>query len=81
MNDSTWVYSDIVKTLTFLVKKKRKATYCFSVSVVRENTVTMGNAGIQPNVEEYAKASAGYTISSLLNFYTQYGKVTLDKGS
>jgi hypothetical protein len=55
--------------------------YWIIISAVSANRHTLEDAGIRPNVEEFAKAFARLPISSPINFHTGYDQKILHEDS
>ena len=64
----------------FLVKKKSEV-YCFMVAAMKINTVTIRDAHMPPDVEDFAKNFAGMSASFLLNYFSRYNNITLHEES
>ena len=61
----------------FLVKKKKLGEYRLISSVTKQNSETIRDAGLPPNVEEFSEQFAGQAISSLMDFFAGYEQVPL----
>ena len=61
----------------FLVKKKKPGEYRLISSVTKQNSETIRDAGLLPNVEEFSERFAGQAISSLMDFFAGYEQVPL----
>ena len=61
----------------FLIKKKKPGEYRFISSVTKQNSETVRDAGLPPNVEEFSERFAGQVISSLRDFFSGYEQVPL----
>ena len=61
----------------FLVKKKKPGEYRLISSVTEQNSETIRDAGLPPNVEEFSERFAGQAISSLMDFFIGYKQVPL----
>ena len=60
-----------------LIKKKKPGEYHLISSMTKQNSKTIRNAGLPPNVEEFSKRFAGQAISSLMDFFAGYKQVPL----
>ena len=60
-----------------LIKKKKPGEYRLISSVIKQNTETIRDAGLPPNVEEFSERFAGQTISSLMDFFAGHEQVPL----
>ena len=56
----------------FLVKKKKPGEYRLISSVTKQNSETIQDADLPPNVEEFIEQFAGQDISSLMDFFAGY---------
>jgi transposase InsO family protein len=61
----------------FLIKKKNPGEYRLISSVTKQNSETIRDAGLPPNVEEFSERFAGQVISSLMDFFAGYEQVPL----
>ena len=61
----------------FLVKKKKPGEYRLISSVTKQNSETIRDAGLPPNVDEFSERFAGQAISSLMDFFAGYEQVPL----
>ena len=61
----------------FLIKKKKPGEYRLISSVTKQNSETIRDAGLPPNVEEFSERFAGQAISSLMDFFAGYEQVPL----
>ena len=61
----------------FLVKKEKPGEYKLISSVTKQNSETIRDAGLPPNVEEFSEQFAGQAISSLMDFFAGYEQVPL----
>ena len=64
----------------FLVKKKSGA-YRMVDAAMHMNKVTIKDANLPPDVDEFSEDFAGMQISSLIDYYSGYDQITLDKMS
>ena len=64
----------------FLVKKKN-GKHRFINSAIYVNAVTIRDALIPPNVDEFAEDVAGRSLVSLVDFFSGYDNITLHEGS
>ena len=62
----------------FLVKKKSGA-YRMVDTAMYMNKVTIKDANLPPDVDEFSEDFAGMQISSLIDYYSGYDQITLDK--
>ena len=65
----------------FLVKKKEKDKYRLINTIIKINRVTIKNANLPPSVNEFSKEFAGYVIAFLIDFFSGYDQIELDKKS
>ena len=56
----------------FLVTKKEKGEYRLVVTTIVINKVTIRDANMPPNIEEFLEEFTGCVIASLLNFFSGY---------
>ena len=56
---------------------KKTGKYRFVISCIRANAVTMRDAGLPPNVEEFAEGFAGYPAVSIIDFFMGYEQIAL----
>ena len=56
----------------FLVAKKEKGEYRLVVATVAMNKVTIRDANMPPNIEEFLEEFTGCVVASLLNFFSRY---------
>ena len=68
------------RNAAFFVPKKN-GKYRFVISCVKANKETLQDAGLPPNVEEFAESFAGYPAVSLIDFYMGYEQVKLHPDS
>ena len=67
--------------LAFLVNKKKPGEYRLISSVTKQNSETIRDAGLPPNVQEFSERFAGQVISSLMDFFACYKQVPLAEES
>ena len=60
----------------FLVKKKDRKHRLVNAAI-NPNRVTIRDANLPPNVDEFSEGLAGYVISSLLDFFSRYNQLLL----
>ena len=65
----------------FLVKKKTPGEYRLTFAVTKQNSETIRDAGLPPNVEEFSERFAGQVIRSLMDFFAGYEQVPLAEES
>ena len=65
----------------FLIKKKKPGEYRLILSVIKQISETIRDAGLTPNVEEFSERFAGQVISSLMDFLAGYEQVPLAEES
>lgn len=63
----------------FLVKKKTPGDYRVVVAAMEMNKVTIRDANLPPNPDEFAEHFAGCQIASLVDFFSGFDQVALDK--
>ena len=61
----------------FLIKKKKPGEYRLISSVTKQNSETVRDAGLPPNVEKFSERFVGQVISSLMVFFAGYEQVPL----
>lgn len=64
----------------FFVPKKN-GKYRFIISCTKANGETLQDAGLPPNVEEFAEGFAGYPAVTVVDFFMGYEQVELDERS
>lgn len=62
----------------YLVKKKPPGNYRLVNSAVEANRVTIRDANIPPNPDEFSEEFAGCLLASLIDWFSGYDQVTLD---
>ena len=62
----------------FLVAKKEKGEYCLVVAAVAMNKVTIWDANMPPNMEEFLEEFVGCVVAFLLDFFSRYNQALLD---
>ena len=65
----------------FLVAKKLAGTYRLINAAMKMNSVTLRDANLPPSVDEFSEEFAGCVIASLIDFFSGYDQLTLDKRS
>lgn len=65
----------------FLVAKKLAGTYRLINAAMKMNSVTLRDANLTPSVDEFSEEFAGCVIASLIDFFSGYDQLTLDKRS
>ena len=65
----------------FLVAKKTHGDYRLINDVQQLNKVTIRDAGMPPGVDEFSEEFAGYPILTVVDFYSGYSQISLDRGS
>jgi hypothetical protein len=61
----------------FLVAKKEKGTYRLIVAAMHMNKVTIRDANMPPNVDEFSEEFAGCVVASLLDIFSGYDQAML----
>jgi hypothetical protein len=56
----------------FLAKKKDKISYRLINTAMEMNRVIIRNINIPPSTDEFAEEFSGYTVISLINFFSKY---------
>ena len=64
-----------------LVKIKKPGNYCLILSITKQNSKTIHDAGLPPIVEEFSMRFASQVISSLMDIFAEYEQVRLATGS
>ena len=65
----------------YLVKRSQTGKYRLVNVTVELNTVTIRDANLPPSADEFSEEFAGCTVASLIDFFSGYDQVELDKGS
>ena len=65
----------------FLVKKKEKGKYYLINTIMEINRVTIRNANLPPSVNEFSEKFTKYIITSLIDFFSDYNQIKLNKKS
>lgn len=65
----------------YLVKKKEKGTYRLVNAAMEMNRVTIRDANLPPSADEFSEDFAGCAIASLVDFFSGYDQIELDKKS
>ncbi len=65
----------------FLVAKKTAGTYRLINAAMKMNSVTLRDANLPPSVDEFSEEFAGCSIASLIDFFSGYDQLSLDKKS
>ncbi len=65
----------------FLVKKKEKGKYHLVNAAIKINRVIVKDINLPPSVNEFSKEFAGYVIAFLIDFFSGYDQIELDKKS
>jgi len=65
----------------FLVAKKTAGTYRLINAAMKMNSVTLRDANLPPSVDEFSEEFAGCACASLIDFFSGYDQLTLDKRS
>ena len=60
-----------------LVKIKKLGNYCLILSITKQNSETIHDAGLPPIVEGFSLHFASQVISSLMDFFAGYEQVRL----
>src|SRR6266498_1048025 len=63
----------------FLIKKKEKGKYRLINTAIKINRVIIRDVNLPPSVNEFFKEFAGYIIASLIDFFSDYDQIKLDK--
>ncbi len=63
----------------FLVKKKEKGKYRLINITIEINRVIIRDANFPPSVNKFSKEFAGYIIASLIDFFSGYNQIKLNK--
>jgi len=61
--------------------KKEKGKYRLINIIIEINRVIVRNINLPPSVDEFFKEFAEYIIASLINFFSGYNQIELDKKS
>ncbi len=65
----------------FLVKKKEKGKYRLINITIKINRVTIRNTNLSPSIDEFSKKFTKYIIASLIDFFSNYNQIKLNKKS
>ena len=65
----------------FLVEKKLKGAWRLINDVQQLNKITIHDSGMLPAVDEFSEDFAGYPITSVIDYYSGYYQIPLDKES
>jgi hypothetical protein len=68
------------RNCSFFVPKKN-GKYRFIISCTQANAVTLEDAGLPPNVEEFAEYFSGFPIISLIDIFCSYEQISLGEES
>jgi len=71
----------LYRNLWFLVAKKEKGEYRLIVAATDMNKVTIRDANMPLNVDEFSEEFAGCVVVSLLDFFSRYDQALLDMKS
>ena len=62
----------------FLVKKKQPGKYRMVIAAIQMNAVTIRDANMPPNADEFAEDFAGMAMCSMVDLYSGYDQIPLD---
>ena len=65
----------------FLMKKKKKGKYHLINIIIKINRVTVRNINLPPSINEFFKEFINYIIAFLIDFFSSYNQIKLDKRS
>ncbi len=65
----------------FLIKKKKKGKYRLVNVIIEINRVTVRDANFPPFINEFFKKFTGYIIAFLIDFFSNYNQIKLNKKS
>ncbi len=65
----------------FLVKKKKKGKYRLINIIIEINRVIVRDANLPPFIDEFFKEFVGYVIVFLIDFFSSYNQIELNKKS
>ena len=74
-------YYGLYQNLLYLIKKSISEKYRLVNIVVELNRVTIQDANLSSSADKFSEKFASYIISSLINFFSSYDQVELDKES
>ena len=74
-------YDGPYRNLWFLVTKKVANTYRLINAAMKLNSVTLRDANLPSNVDEFSEEFAGCAVASLVDFFSGYDQLTLDPKS
>ena len=73
-------HKDHTAVASFLIKKK-DGIWCLINDVQALNKVTIRDFDMPPCVDEFSEDFAGYPITSVIDYYSGYYEIILNKGS
>src|SRR6266498_786940 len=65
----------------FLMKKKKKGKYRLINITIKINRMIIRDINLPPFINEFSKEFAEYIITFLINFFSDYNQIKLDKKS
>ena len=65
----------------FLIKKKEKGKYRLINIIIKINRVIIRDVNLPPSVDEFFKEFVGCVIAFLIDFFSGYNQIKLDKKS
>src|SRR6266536_3537106 len=65
----------------FLVKKKKKGKYRLINIIIEINRVIVRDANFPPSINEFFKKFTDYIIAFLIDFFSNYNQIKLNKKS
>src|SRR6266536_4798855 len=65
----------------FLVKKKKENKYYFINNAVEINRVIIRDGNLSPAINEFSEEFSNYTITSFINFFSDYNQIELNEKS
>ncbi|KAJ5110888.1 hypothetical protein N7532_001423 [Penicillium argentinense] len=63
----------------FLVKKKAAKKFRLVIAAMKLNSVTIRDANMPPNIDEFAEDFAGMQLCSVVDLFSGYDQITLDE--
>jgi hypothetical protein len=67
----------LYRNLWFLVTKKEKGAYRLVIAAIYINKVTIRDANMPPNVDEFSEEFTGCVVTSLLDIFSDYDQALL----
>ncbi len=65
----------------FLIKKKEKGKYRLINIIIKINRVIVRDVNLPPSIDKFFEKFVEYVITSLIDFFSGYNQIKLDKKS